>query len=86
MNMRTALLWMTVCAGLLQVHGQRWSYGLSPGGQRAAEGLVGTFQQTDENTPKKGPYSYVCDHVDVSPRNQPSRLKELLVNLESREN
>uniref|UniRef100_A0A3B4E8V6 Progonadoliberin n=1 Tax=Pygocentrus nattereri TaxID=42514 RepID=A0A3B4E8V6_PYGNA len=70
MKTSSALLWVMICVVVLQVHCQHWSYGLSPGGRRAAESLTGTFQ---------GPASYMCDYVDLSPRNKLSKLKELLV-------
>ncbi|XP_036433894.1 progonadoliberin-1-like [Colossoma macropomum] len=80
MKVSSALLWMMVCVVVLQVHCQHWSYGLSPGGRRAAESLMGTLQAA-EDLPRKGPTSYVCDYVDLSPHNKLSKLKELLDSL-----
>ncbi|XP_017551760.1 progonadoliberin-1 [Pygocentrus nattereri] len=80
MKTSSALLWVMICVVVLQVHCQHWSYGLSPGGRRAAESLTGTFQAA-AYLPRKGPASYMCDYVDLSPRNKLSKLKELLDSL-----
>ncbi|XP_072538517.1 progonadoliberin-1-like [Salminus brasiliensis] len=78
MKVRNALLGMMVCVAVLQVNGQHWSYGLSPGGRRAVESLVGPLPEIIDDVPKIGPSSYLYDYVDDSPRNKLSRLKELL--------
>ncbi|XP_017323861.3 progonadoliberin-1 [Ictalurus punctatus] len=77
MCVKRALWWMVVCVVVLQVSSQHWSHGLNPGGKRAA------LQETVEEMPRTS--GYVCDYVDVSPRNKLYRLKDLLTSVAERE-
>ncbi|KAI4879474.1 hypothetical protein NFI96_010651 [Prochilodus magdalenae] len=81
MKVRNALLWVMVCVAVLKVNCQHWSYGLSPGGRRAAESLTAPLQEAAEDLHPRGPASYLCGYVHVSPHNELSKLKEMLASL-----
>ncbi|XP_066570525.1 progonadoliberin-1-like [Amia ocellicauda] len=78
---RSALLWLVLATTLmLQACCQHWSYGLRPGGKRAAESLQDTLQDIAEEVKNLGPASLPrC--ADVSPYSRLSSLKDLLASL-----
>ncbi|XP_062307990.1 progonadoliberin-1-like [Osmerus eperlanus] len=82
MGERNLVLWLLLLGALIpQACCQHWSFGLSPGGKRAADGLSETLESIVEDLPKMdGPCS-LYDCTKVWPNVRLYRLRTLLAGL-----
>ncbi|KAM9743620.1 progonadoliberin-1-like isoform 2-T2 [Menidia menidia] len=74
-------LWLLlVGSAFLQVSGQHWSFGLSPGGKRDLDSISDTLNNMVEGFPHMGAPCPLLGCVDESPFAKIYRIKGLLCN------